>query len=506
VKYIHEAKKQGTKVVLVNPYREPGMDRYWVPSVARSALFGTDIADYWFPVTQGGDVAFLYGVVKSLIARMEYDAGFVERHTVGFHDLRSKAAGLDWAQLEAASGLPRASMEEFAHLLARARTAVLVWSMGLTQHATGGDAVQMVLNLGLLRGFVGKEKSGLMPIRGHSGVQGGAEMGAYATAFPGGRPVNAANASEVERIYGFPICPEPGLSAPEMIEAAHRGELDVLYAAGGNFLRTLPDPDYVSEALSRVPLRVHQDIILTDQMLIDAAIETILLPAQTRYEQEGGGTQTTTERRIIFSPQIARQVGEARTEWRIFLDLAARVKPESAYLLGCETGQAIRQEIASVVPFYAGIEKLTNTGDAIQYGGPRLCEAGRFATADGKAHFRAPALPAANRPAGAFHVSTRRGKQFNTLIHAETDPLTGAGRDAVLMSAEDAAHLHLRNGDPIRLVNGHGEFRGRVFLASIAPGNLQVHWPEGNVLLGFGPRDASSACPDYNAVVRVEAT
>lgn len=505
VKYIHEAKQAGTKVVLVNPYREPGMDRYWIPSVVSSAVFGTDVADHWFPVAQGGDVAFLYGVIKRLIETGGHDANFVDGHTTGFADLAAAAARISWPELETASGLSRASMEEFAALIAKARTAVLIWSMGITQHTSGADAVQMILNLGLLKGFVGREKCGLMPIRGHSGVQGGAEMGAYATALPGGVPITPENAALLAEEYGFPVPATPGLSAPEMIEAAYRGELDVLYAAGGNFLRALPDPRYVEAALGRVPLRVHQDIIVTDQMLVDSAEETILLPAQTRYEQEGGGTETTTERRIAFSPQIPREVGEARTEWRILRDVAASTYPERAHLLACDSGDAIRREIARVVPFYAGIETLRQTGDSVQYGGERLCEGWRFPTPDGKAHFRAPQLPVGRREPGMFHVSTRRGKQFNTMVYAETDPLNGARRDSVLMNPEDAARLHLRQGDAVRLVNVAGEFKGRVFLAPIAAGNLQVHWPEGNVLLIGGRRDAAGGVPDYSAEVRVEA-
>ena len=137
VKYIYEAKKTGTRVVLVNPLREPGMDRYWIPSVARSAVFGTDVADHWFPVAQGGDVAFLYGVIKRLIEMGAQDRVFVEGHTTGFDELRQSAERLQWTELEAASGLPRASMDEFAGLIAKAQTAVLVWSMGITQHSCG---------------------------------------------------------------------------------------------------------------------------------------------------------------------------------------------------------------------------------------------------------------------------------------------------------------------------------------------------------------------------------
>jgi anaerobic selenocysteine-containing dehydrogenase len=254
----------------------------------------------------------------------------------------------------------------------------------------------------------------------------------------------------------------------------------------------------VRRAMSNVPLRVHQDIILTDQMFIPAGEEVLLLPAKTRYEQDDGGTETTTERRIIFSPEIPRQVGEAKAEWKILRELAAHVFPERAHLLGCETGWAMREEIAQVVPFYNGFQYLRQTGDAYQYGGPHLCAGWKFSTADGKAHFRPVPLPNLARRSGEFEISTRRGKQFNTLIYAEIDPLNGAPRDAVLMNPEDAAALHLSNGDPIALRNKLGAYQGRVFLAPIAPGNLQVHWPEGNVIIPHGIVDAGGGVPDYN--------
>ena len=194
MKYLHEAKQMGTKVVLVNPYREPGMETFWVPSIVSSALFGTEIMDHWFPVAPGGDIAFLYGVLKVLFERGWHDQEFVDHSTTGFNELRSAADAKEWTELEQDSGLKRADMEEFAALVGKAHNAVLVWSMGITQHAFGGDAVRMIVNLGLTRGYVGRDKCGLMPIRGHSGVQGGAEMGAYATAFPGGLAVNSENA------------------------------------------------------------------------------------------------------------------------------------------------------------------------------------------------------------------------------------------------------------------------------------------------------------------------
>src|ERR1043166_4344469 len=506
-KYFHEAKKLGTKIVVVNPYREPGLERYWVPSTASSAFFGTDIMDYWFPVAQGGDIAFLAGVCKIILENAWEDSEFVAKQTAGLDEFRTMLSKLDFESLVRQSGLPQSAMQEFAELIRDAKTAVLVWSMGITQHAFGGDAVSMILNLGLLKGYVGRDRCGLMPIRGHSSVQGGAEMGAYATAFPGGKPINAPNAESLAKIYGFEIPDWPGLSATAMVEAAGRGELDVLYCLGGNFLRTLPDPEAVARAMSEVPLRVHQDIVLTDQMFIEPAGEVILLPAKTRYEQDDGGIETTTERRVAFSPEIPRQVGEAKAEWKILRELAAATYPERAHLLKCETGWEMREEIAQIVPIYEGIQNLRKTGDAIQYGGQHLCAGGKFPTADGKAHFRAVDLPNIGDVAAAggdsFTVSTRRGKQFNTLIYDEIDPLTGAGRDAVFMNPDDGARLQLRHDDRIALANEQGRFEGRVFFAPIARGNLQVHWPEGNIIIRRGVCDSIGGVPDYNATARV---
>jgi molybdopterin-dependent oxidoreductase alpha subunit len=503
-KYLHESKKLGTKIVLVNPYFEPGMKKYWVPSNADSALFGTNIADYWFPVSQGGDIAFLSGVMKILFAEGWVNHSFIDRHTTGFEELKAHVASMVWEALEKDAGLDRASMREFAELIRDAKNAVLVWSMGITQHPFGGDGVQTILNLALARGYIGRDKNGVMPIRGHSSVQGGAEMGAYATAFPGNKSITPENAEKLSKEYGFPVPDWPGMPATEMVEACERGELDVFYCLGGNFLRTLPEPDYVREAMSRVPVRVHQDIILTDQMFIPAQEAVFLLPAKTRYEQDDGGMETSTERRVMFTPEIPRQVGEAKAEWKILRDLALAAYPEKASVFGCETGWKMREEIARVVPFYDGVQHLKKTGDAFQYGGPHLCANGQFPTTDGRGHFRNVAIPPLHRQPGEFHVSTRRGKQFNTLIYAEIDPLNNAPRDAILMSPEDAARLHVVTGDRIALVNTLGRYEGRVHCAPIAPGNLQVHWPEGNTIIRKGVVDAHGGVPDYNAHVRVE--
>jgi molybdopterin-dependent oxidoreductase alpha subunit len=503
-KYMYYAKQKGTRIVVINPYREPGLERYWVPSVMESAIFGTRLADDFFQVHTGGDIAFINGVLKHLVANSWLDDTFINNHTSDFDKLKTHLDGQSWESLEKYSGASRDEMLRFARMWGEAKSAVVVWSMGITQHRYGVDNVKALANLALSRGFIGREKCGLMAIRGHSGVQGGAEMGAVPWSYPGGESASEEGSRRLEERWGFPVPSWRGLSAVDMIDASYRGDLDILYSLGGNFLETLPEPRYVREALERVPVRVHQDIVLTSQMLLDPADTVLLLPACTRYEQRGGGTETSTERRVYFSPEIpGRRVGEARSEWEILMELAERVKPEQRRLIHFDNGQAVRDEIARVIPLYAGVEKLKKKGDAFQWGGPRLCDGGAFPTIDGKARFTPLSPPEEEIPEGRFLLSTRRGKQFNSMVQARRDPLTGAVREDVLMNADDARSLGLRDGDPVLLKSEIGEYQGRCKIAAIKSRNLQVHWPEGSVLLRRGAVDPVCGIPDYNTTVEV---
>ncbi len=504
VKYLHYAKKAGTKIVVINTYREPGMERYWVPSIPESAIFGTKFAEDFFLINLGGDIAFLNGTIKHIIDNHWVDPLFIQNYTEGFTELRASLENQSWEDLEKLSGASRQDMYAFAKMLGAANKAVFVWSMGITQHECGEDNVRSIINLALTKGFVGREGCGLMPIRGHSGVQGGAEMGCYATVFPGGKPINSENAAQLSQVWGFDVPDTPGLIAPEMIDAAHRQDLDVLFSVGGNFLEVLPEPAYVETALKQIPLRVHMDIVFSSQMLVEPADTVVLLPATTRYEVPGGVTETNTERRVIFSPEIPGQrIGEALPEWFVFMELAKLVKPDLADKLNFADPLAMRQEIAQVVPEYAGIQHLHQAGDQFQYGGLHLCFGWNFPTPDGKAHFAVLSPPQRELPAGCFFLATRRGKQFNSMVQEKQDAITGAVRDAVLMNPVDAANLGLEPGDAVILKNDLGELRLRVYLAPIQSGNLQVHWPEGNVLLDKSRRSLAGV-PDYNTVVHLE--
>ena len=506
MKYLDTARRRGTRVVSVNPYREPGMERFWVPSTPSSALFGTKMCDRVFQVKVGGDLAFLNAAAKLVLAGGLEKRDFIAAATGGFDAWRAELDRQDWAELVERSGASHADVEAFAAEVGAAERAIYVWSMGITQHAGGGNTVRAIANLALLREHVGRAGTGLMPIRGHSGVQGGAEMGCYSTALPGGLAIDAASARRFSEMWGFDVPAEKGLTTVEYLEAAGRGELDALYAIGGNFLETLPQPDEVERALARIPLRIHTDIVLTSPMLVEPADVVYVLPARTRYEQEGGGTETSTERRVIFSPEIeGHAVGEAQSEWRLLLALARAVKPEGYERVHFESNAAIRAEIERAVPFYAGIAALQRQGDQFQWGGPLLCADRKFPTPDGKAHFQpvAPAPLARALGADEFLLATRRGKQFNSMVHKDLDELTGAERDHVFIAPADAERLHLATGDRILLQSDAGELKGRAFVADVAAGTLQAHWPEANVLVASGVVDRDGGVPDYNARVRL---
>ncbi len=514
-KYMYAAKRKGTKIIVINPYHEPAMDSYWVPSIPESALFGTKIADDFYQVNIGGDIAFMHGIIKHWFEMEEQEPGsaldheFIKEHVNGLEALKEKATSFTWEQLEQSSGISKERMLELALLLAKSNSAVFVWSMGLTQHRFGTDNISQVANLALLQGFLGREHCGLMPIRGHSGVQGSSEMGADPFSLPGGG-MDEKNRKRVEAIWGFDIPEWQGDIVGVTLENAllpeeHERKLKLYYMSGGNFLETMPDPDFVKGSLENIDIRVHQDIILNTSTLLDAKEAVIVLPAMTRYEQPGGGTSTSTERMVYFSPEIkGPRIEEARPEWEIYVDLAKRVHPEKQALIDFNDAYEIREEIAKTAPNYNGIQHLKKKGELFQWGGAWLCEDGVCPTPDGKGNLITVELPELRKPEGHFYVTTRRGKQFNSMIYNEQDPFNAADRYDVLMNAEDGKELGIQEGDAVVVFNQHGSFTGRAKFVPVLAGNIEVHWPEGNSLIPKGVYESFAGIPEYNTAVIVE--
>jgi predicted molibdopterin-dependent oxidoreductase YjgC len=350
--------------------------------------------------------------------------------------------------------------------------------------------------------MLGREKCGVLPIRGHSGVQGGGECGVDPDKYPGGFAVsNEDDRRRFEELWGAPLPAWKGHRTLQMMEAAHRGEIDFLYSIGGNLLETLPDRDYMAESLARVRLRIHQDIVLNTSSVLEGPI-VVLLPAQTRYETRGGGTTTSTERRVRFTPEIqGPRIAEARPEWEIPVRVAIAARPALARALAWRGPADLRSEMAEAMPMYAGVEGLEREGQWIQWGGERLFADGFTRMPGGRARFTATPVPRIEIPPGWFYLTTRRGKQFNTMEYGRRDFIAGGvSRRDVLMNME---RLGLQGGEEIRLRSEVGSWVGIARAAPMKERYLQAYWPETNALISrrFDP---VSGEPDYNALVRVE--
>jgi molybdopterin-dependent oxidoreductase alpha subunit len=503
-KYLREARRRGARVVVVNPFREPALERYWIPSVPWSALFGTRLMDDYFAVRPGGDIAFMSGVLKALDESGGWDETFVRDRTAGAPELRAHLKAQSFAELARESGVEEAEIRRFARLYAGVSRAVFVYSMGLTQYEFGVDNVRMVVNLALARGMVGRPGTGVMPIRGHSGVQGSAECGADPEKLPGAVALSPEHIARFETEWRHPIPHQKGLRAAELLDRSGTEGLDVLYLIGGNHLETMPDRKHARAALEKVKLRVHQDIALNTSTLLDAAEAVLVLPGQTRYEQRSGGTSTSTERRIRFTPEIpGPRIAEARPEWEIPSLMGRALKPERSDLFDYADTAQIRAEMARLMPLYQGIERLTKEGDWVQWGGVRL-GTDHFPTPDGRAQFSRVSVPRVDVPLGQFLLTTRRGKQFNSMTYGDSDPLTGGQRrDTILLDERDWAELGIRPGERVKVVSPAGSFEATAGAGPCRRGHAQGFWPECNALLGR-KYDPASGEPDYNTAVRIE--
>ncbi|KGA96389.1 formate dehydrogenase [Alkalihalobacillus alcalophilus ATCC 27647 = CGMCC 1.3604] len=516
-KYMYAAKRKGTKIICINPYREPAMENYWIPSVGESALFGTKLADDFYQVNIGGDIAFMHGIMKHWFEMEEEEHGsaidhdFVQRHVNGYDELKQKVSEQSWDEIVKSSGVTKERIGELALLLAKSKSGIFVWSLGLTMHTFASDNISQVANLAQLRGFLGREHTGVMPIRGHSSVQGSGEMGADPFVLPGG-DFDEKNIERIEKLWNFELPKWQGDVLGVSLENCllpedHERKVKMYYLSGGNFLETMPDPKFIEKALSELEIRVHQDIIFNTSTLVDAKEAVIVLPAKTRYEQDGGGTSTSTERMVYFSPKIEgnkQEIEEARSEWKIYIDLAKRVKPESAHLVDFKDGQAIRDEMAKANPNYEGVQHLKKQGDVFQWGGAWLCEDGICPTPDGKGTLIPVDIPNLNKVSGDFYVTTRRGKQFNSMVYSEKDGFNDAERYDVLLNAEDAKDLSITERELVVVYNQHGVFTGKARFVDIARGNLEVHFPEGNFLLPKGVYEKLAKIPSYNVAVKLE--
>ncbi|WP_241263043.1 FdhF/YdeP family oxidoreductase [Parahaliea mediterranea] len=508
-RFIHKLKAcrdRGGEVVVINPAREPGMVRFAVPKSARSMIAGgTEIASAYLQPHIGGDLALFKGLAKAVLAAGAEDRDFLRDHCEGSEAFVADLEATTWADIEAASGVARGDIERVADIYARAERAVFAWGMGMTHHAFGVQNVEYIANLALLRGMVGRRHAGLLPLRGHSNVQGIGTIGV--------KPVLAEEVfARMESELGVSLPRAAGMDTLAGLEAAHAGGIDAACLVGGNLYGATPDAEWARRALERIGFKLYLTTTLNQGHLygIDDS-EALVLPVCARDEEPQSTTQESMFNYVRLSDGGIQRLANARSEVAILAELGARLLPDGPVdLRRFADHENLRQAIAATVP---GMEDLRDIGVAKRefHVRGRLLHSPAFRTDSGRARFQVHPIPEPRAAAGDFPLllaSVRSEGQFNTIIYEERDSYRySAPRDSVLVSPRDLAALGLAPGDRVDVVSDVGRMRGVTALAfDLPPGNVLAYYPEANVLCQRRV-DPRSRTPNFKSVpVRIEAS
>lgn len=494
-----EVRRRGGRVVVVNPIREVGLVNFKVPSDPRSLIFGSRVCDEYLQPHIGGDIALLYGVAKALLERGAIDERFIAGHTEGFDDFRAAAGRIEWPLIIERSGLPRERIEHAARLYAEARHAVFCWTMGMTHHAHGVNNVRMIANLALMRGMVGRPSAGLLPLRGHSNVQGVGSMGATPALKDG---VLRA----IESRFGVTLPTAPGMDTLACVQRAGEGRVRFALHLGGNLFGSCPDARAASNALRCIGTTVFLSTTLNTGHAHGRGRESLILPVRARDEEDQPTTQESMFNFVRLSDGGPARYDGPTGEVRVIAALARRVLTDSPLNFDeLERHSNLRRAIAAIIPGYEPVAEIDTTKREFAVQG-RTRHEPVFATPTGRARFHAPPVPGPVVPPGAagnaFALMTIRSEgQFNTVVYEEEDVYRGqTRRDVILLNPADIARLGLREDVPVIVTSEIGEMRGVTLRAlDIRPGNAAMYYPEANALV---PRhaDPESRTPAFKSV------
>jgi molybdopterin-dependent oxidoreductase alpha subunit len=494
-----EMRERGAKVIVVNPLRELGLVRFRIPSKPGSMLFGSTVSDVYLQPHVGGDIALYKMLLKALLERGAVDATFIRDHTTGWDAVRSDVESASWEALEAAAGLTRDAIAPAVDALASAKRGIFLWAMGLTHHEFGTDNILALANLALARGWLGRTGSGLLPIRGHSNVQGVGSMGVAPE-------LRTAFRERFEALYGIEAKGR-GQDTFESMTAAHEGRIKAALLLGGNLFASNPDRAWAAESLRNIPLTFSITTKLNEGHVHGRGKTAIIVPVLARDEEAQATTQESMFNYVRLSDGgVPAMAGEFRSEVEVLASLAERILPPGRFDWRRLRSHAhLRAEIARVVPGFEAMRAIDATKQEFQIEGRTFHEP-KFKTPDGKAHFVVTPLPSAAPSDGAFRLMTIRSEgQFNTVVYDEEDVYRGnATRDVVMISAADAGRLGVREGDAVRVRSEAGAMTARVSIAEIRARNLAMYYPEANALV---PRrlDPRSKTPAFKSVeVRIE--
>ncbi len=498
-----QVRRAGGDVIVVNPVVETGLVNFGVPSDVRSLLFGTKIASMYVQPHIGGDLALLTGIAKRIEEMAAIDGVFLEQHTDGWNELRSHLQAVSWDEICAKCGVTHHEIDETARRYASAQRVVFAWTMGITHHVHGVENVQAIANLALMRGMVGRANAGLLPIRGHSNVQGIGSMGVTPK-------LKDAVLQRLETHFGVQLPKEPGLDTMACVEAAAAGQLKFAFCQGGNLYGSNPDSVFAAAALAKLDMVVYLSTTLNTGHAHGLGKQTMILPVLARDEEPQPTTQESMFNFVRYSDGGPVRHEGPRSEVRIIAELGRRLVDGRAPIdwnQMADTGQ-IRQAIAKIVPGWEKIGQIDETKEEFQIAGRRLSEP-RFPTASGRARLHLHELPAVAGGDGQLRLMTVRSEgQFNTVVYEEYDLYRGQDRrDVILIHPGDLATLGLADGAPVSVSSQVGRLANVLARAydKIRPGNVLMYYPEANVLV---PRtvDPQSRTPAFkNVLVRVTA-
>jgi molybdopterin-dependent oxidoreductase alpha subunit len=516
---LEQAKRRGARIIAVNPLPEAGFGRFHNPQSARGlAGPGTMLADRLVPVRVNGDLAFFAALNRILLDRdaaapgTVLDHDFIRRYCDGFDAAAEAWRGLDWSRLETQSGLSRTAIEACASEVVAARSIVVCWAMGLTQHRNAVPTIREIVNFLLLRGNIGRPGAGPAPIRGHSNVQGDRTMGIWEQ-----MPDSFLDALRDE--FGFDPPRAHGLDTVRAIRAMRDGKIDVFFALGGNFAAATPDTAVTEAALANCGLTVHVATKLNRSHLCHGT-EALLLPCLGRSERDvqAAGEQFVTVEDTMSMVHgsrgpLAPGSPDLRSEVAIVTGLGRALFGEDVGWREMGDDYAvIRRHIERVVPgFHSFEERAAQPGGFMLPRGPH--DSRTFPTETGKARFTVNPPTAEEAPPGYLLLQTVRSHdQFNTTVYGLNDRYRGikGGRRVIFVNADDLAAYGLRDGDVVDVVSVFvdGERRAEGFRAVQYPtprGCAAAYYPEANVLVPLDATAEVSNTPAFkSSVIRLE--
>ncbi|MCW2798029.1 FdhF/YdeP family oxidoreductase [Nocardioides sp.] len=509
---LETAKKNGAKIIAINPLKETGLVRFKNPQTPRGVLGpGTGLADLYLQIRSNGDLALLQAIGSLLLQWGCVDRDFVEGHTVGFEQYAAALGELDWDKVLASTGLPRDQIEEAARMFRDSSRTVTCWAMGITQHHNAVATVKEIVNLALLQGNIGKPGAGVCPVRGHSNVQGDRTMGIWERA-----PEHFLDALRDE--FGFDPPREHGYDSVAAIKALRDGDAKVFLGLGGNFVSAAPDTSVTEDAMRAADLTVHVSTKLNRSHVVHGR-EALILPVLGRSEKDltGGQVQKVTVEDSMSSVHTSHgplkpASRHLRSEVDIVCTLALATLGEHQPVPWARFRSdytEIRRSIARVVPGCAAYdEKASQPGGFVLPHPPR--DTRTFPTKVNRAIFSVSPLEVLQVPEGRLVLQTIRSHdQFNTTIYGLSDRYRGieGGRRVIFLHRDDIAALGFAEGDHVDIVSEwkDGSERQvptfRIVAYDLPRGCAAAYYPETNPLVPLEHTAEGSNQPAYKSVI-----